>query len=404
VAFVQTSATESEGEGNEEGESGTDGAVIQMNRTLHDRFHATNEASGARVVGSRVRSFQIGQWNDIFPSSDRFSTEMEIASKVVAMANFIGDPTEKSPFSNLVSHAESDARVFDSKLLQLAVQFKWKTVIHLATRRLYFYVIHFAIMCTTLIIDTQQHTGTETCRGLGQHDSGGSDGDGSNVVYPCVFSSRGDCYLHLRLVLNCLYALLMLTNSYVLYEELQEVRAAIAEELDEGGTFLNGLRKFSSDFWNFFDVGSIIMVYGAAIASFTGNPCAVEQVGAMAIVLNSASVIQLMRPFELTGALIQTIITIVYDIRGFWYICVVILMGFTCALTVCEPHNAALTLHDSRVGPFFPLLTVLESMVGAFSLDDYSKTFSVMLFVVFVIFIVIIMLNLLITIIGAQAF
>ena len=78
------------------------------------------------------------------------------------------------------------------------------------------------------------------------------------------------------------------------------------------------------------------------------------------------SVLQLMRPFTQTGALIQTIIEIIKDIRGFWYICTVILVGFTCAFTVCEPQVPAFTMKDARVGPFYPLIEVVISMIGAF--------------------------------------
>ena len=96
------------------------------------------------------------------------------------------------------------------------------------------------------------------------------------------------------------------------------------------------------------------MVYWTMAAHYTDNACLVQQLGAMAIILNSISVLQLMRPFTETGALIQTIIEIIKDIRGFWYICTVILIGFTCAFTVCEPQTKAFTMKDPRVGPFIP--------------------------------------------------
>jgi hypothetical protein len=34
-------------------------------------------------------------------------------------------------------------------------------------------------------------------------------------------------------------------------------------------------------------------------------------------------------------------------------------------------------MKDKRVGPFFPIVEVVMSMVGGFSLDDYTKTLTV---------------------------
>lgn len=87
-----------------------------------------------------------------------------------------------------------------------------------------------------------------------------------------------------------------------------------------------------------------------------------------------------------------------------WYICLVVLFGFTCALTVCQPRTAAFTLRqgvdNNSIGVAYPLLTMFSSMVGAFELDEYTNAQSTVLLVLFLLFIVIIMLNLLITIIG----
>ncbi len=384
-------------------------AAVQTNREFHAKFHAGGELTGAVVVGCNSRAFELGQWNNHLPSRHHMATEMEVASKVIALADFVGDP-ERSPFWDIVATSSSDPQVFESKLLQLAVQFKWQKVESLARSALILFVVHFVLMCVTLMYDTQEHLERNACPATsgdlwessvsGQVQMDGLDGSPHHST-SCAFRYTGadgaeHCWVYRSAVLDAMYGALFVSNSYMLLQELREVW----EALEESTSLYQGFKVFCSDVWNFFDVGSIAMVYWAMAAHYTDNACLVEQVGAMAIILNSISVLQLMRPFTETGALIQTIIEIIKDIRGFWYICTVILIGFTCAFTVCEPQSKAFTMKDPRVGPFYPVIEVVISMIGAFSLDDYSKTQTVLLFFVFVIFVVIIMLNLLITIIG----
>lgn len=379
---------------------------IQTVREFHEKFHAGDEPTGAVVVGRPSRSFELGQWNNQLPTRHHLATEMEVLSKVIALADFVGIP-ERSPFWDMVENSSSDPQVFESKLLQLAVQFKWQKVLPMARRALMLYMIHFTLMCATLLYDTQDHLERNACPATsGDMWASSVSGQVEMGAIPyrsgrCAFQRpAGHCWVDRTTVLDAMYGVLFVTNSYMLLSELREVADSIKDALEENGSVYQGVKAFCADVWNFFDVGSIAMVYWAMAGHYTDNPCLVEQVGAMAIILNSISVLQLMRPFTQTGALIQTIIEIIKDIRGFWYICTVILIGFTCAFTVCEPQNKGFTMTDPRVGPFYPVIEVVISMIGAFSLDDYSKTQTVLLFFVFVIFVVIIMLNLLITIIG----
>lgn len=379
--------------------------AIQTVREFHDKFYPGDLATGAIVVGRPARSYEVGQWNDQLPLTHFMATEMEVASRVIALADFVGNP-QNSPFWDMVENSNSEPQVFESKLLQLAVQFKWEKVRALAQRALGVYVSHFLLMCVALLYDTQGHL-EDACSeppdnpqqssfsGLGEID-GASYGAPRCAFHYAAADGTGRCLLHDTTVLDALYSGLFVSNSYMLLNELREVVDVCRDQQ----SLSKGLKIFWSDAWNYFDVGSIAMVYWAMAAHYTHKNCVVEQVGAMAIILNSVSVLQLMRPFTKTGALIQTIIEICKDIRGFWYICAVILMGFTCAFTVCEPQNKGFTMADPRVGAFYPVVEVVISMVGAFSLDDYSKTQTVLLFFVFVIFVIIIMLNLLITIIG----
>ena len=301
---------------NEDDFSSADGAVVQTNRKLHEKFHAGREPSGALVIGAESRQFTAGQWNSVLPSPNRAATDMEVASKVVAMANFIGPPDE-SPFWDLVENGIIDAGVFDSKLLQLAVQYKWQNVHPIARREFMIYLCHFIIMCLTLIVDTQGHVDSIYCN----HDGDGSTdpadpSDPAGKVTPCwvnSFAGKPRCWLTSEFAMNALYVILLLSNTRMLLSECKEIVA----EIHEAKSCIKGLRAFMNDFWNYFDCGSVIFVYLAAWAHYAGDPCSVEQLGAVAIILNSVSVIQLMRPFTQTGALIQTVINIVIDIRGF---------------------------------------------------------------------------------------
>ena len=137
-------------------------AAIHTTREFHEKFHADGELTGAIVAGGDSRSFELGQWNNHLPSRHHMATEMEISSKVIALADFVGDP-DRSPFWDIVATSSSDPQVFESKLLQLAVQFKWQRVESLARSALILFIVHFVLMCATLIYDTQDHLERNAC-------------------------------------------------------------------------------------------------------------------------------------------------------------------------------------------------------------------------------------------------
>ena len=100
----------------------------------------------------------------------------------------------------------------------------------------------------------------------------------------------------------------------------------------------------------------------------------------------------------LQGPLIKIVTEIIYELRYFLIVIVVLLMGFSCAFAVSMPDNAAfddgtpygMGLLSSGV------LTSYLAMLGAFEVSDYTNPESTVFFALFLFLIVVIMLNLLI--------
>ena len=124
----------------------------------------------------------------------------------------------------------------------------------------------------------------------------------------------------------------------------------------------------------------------------------VQRAGSLAILLNSFSLLQVLRPFEGPGVLISVTTEIVYQLRFFMLIITVLLIGFSSAFAVAMPDNLAFDDSAGFDGAVLTsgLLTSYLAMLGTFDIADYTNTESMAFFALFLFLILVIMLNLLI--------
>ena len=115
--------------------------------------------------------------------------------------------------------------------------------------------------------------------------------------------------------------------------------------------------------------------------------------------LNSFSFLQLLRPFGVTGPIMQLAIEILRDekIVGFMYVSLVLVVGFSTAFAISMPESHTFGISRNQLGgPFHGILVVFQSMLGAFDLNDYEHPLAIAMFVIFAFLMVVVMLNLII--------
>ena len=139
-----------------------DSSLVQVHTDIIRKFDDSN-VSKALVAGSNSREYRPQMWQYLKELS---GTDRALTCKVIGLANFIGPPssvdeghtTFTSPFWSLVENRE-DPKIFESKLLQLAVQYKWLTVYRLSLTRLYTYAAYFMLVVSCLVYSTQMMAG-----------------------------------------------------------------------------------------------------------------------------------------------------------------------------------------------------------------------------------------------------
>ena len=145
-----------------------------------------------------------------------------------------------------------------------------------------------------------------------------------------------------------LQAALLVTNSLVLFQEYRQHRLTSAVGQHPDGPAQSkiahqglcaGGRKYLEDWWNLCDLCGIIALYVASGAHFFQVPTVLQQVGALGILLNAFSVLQLLKPFSWgqLGPLIKTVTEIMHDIKGYMIIIMILLTGFSVSFAVSMP-------------------------------------------------------------------
>lgn len=248
--------------------------------------------------------------------------------------------------------------------------FKWETYVKQRVQtRLCWYLLHFVIASAAMVVSTQTSK-------YGELNS-----DGSQAVSD-----------EAAMVADVLIVCMLLTNSLIV----------LKREIKQLSLPLSSVQEYLSDPWNMSDLGGIAALYVAAAAHFMREPLVLQQVGPCGVLLNSVSILQLLRPFDLTGPLIATVLEILVDIQGYLCILSILLIGFSVVFTVSMPDNERFAGDSSAgvAGPFTGLLTTFQAIVGTYEMTHYENTESQAFFHLYLFMMVIVMLNLLIAIMG----
>lgn len=150
--------------------------------------------------------------------------------------------------------------------------------------------------------------------------------------------------------------------------------------------------------WNMLDIAGVAALYTSVSAHTAGLNSVLAYSGALGVLFNFLSILQLLRPYEVTGPVIKMTTTILLngDIKGFLCVSLLLLVGFSAAFTVCMPESQFFGFNGQHGGPAYGFLVVFQFMLGTFELDNYTHPVAIMMFVLFAFVMVLVLLNLLI--------
>jgi hypothetical protein len=286
-------------------------------------------------------------WADKLPQ-DR--PKASVVSKVVMLPHLLGDAT-KSPFHTIVNHC--DASAFESKLLELIVQSKWEE--NIRSQRQWssaLYMMALAVASSAMV------SGSTT---------GGAD---PNMLVDVVQGAMLCCEA---------VALAM--------ESVQLMREGC-------GFYLTGP-------WNLLDVTASGCLVVGGMCHFTGAATGVQTWGALGVMLKWFGVVDYLRSFPGPASLVRMISVILADIAPFMAILGVVVLGSTFFFAINSPSSDEFGFDDGVVGPFRPLLTVYQLMLGMNGGGELGQSTSwptVLMSSLFMAFVVVVLLNLLIAI------
>ena len=98
-----------------------------------------------------------------------------------------------------------------------------------------------------------------------------------------------------------LHMALLVTNSFMLYCEIRDVTLQARE------TICAALTEYFRSWWNVCHLAGIAALYVASAAHFTDARFLLEHLGAVGVLLNAFSLLELLQPFESTGVVIKVI-------------------------------------------------------------------------------------------------
>lgn len=200
---------------------------------------------------------------------------------------------------------------------------------------------------------------------------------------------------------DVLQAAVTVTNSFMLKQEIRDLKMKVDEHVQEASRSSSScsfaLFEYFKSGWNVCNFGGIVALYVAVAAHFTDEKFILEQVGAIGVLLNAFSLLELLQPFELTGALIHVITETTKAVTGWVLVMLVLIWGFAASFAVSMPTNVAFITTNATVLP--GLLTTAMAMVGDFDVDQYEHV-GLWTFIVFLFLVIIVMFNVLIAIVS----
>jgi hypothetical protein len=224
-----------------------------------------------RLEGFEVRAspdaLGLASWESYFQEDQKTSVRCDCVLEVLALRGFAAGPqgTGLSPYAQLYEACKANGEaslkaLLRTRLMIVSTQFKWTSFTKGRKRRVAFLQLaHFLLAASTFVYTT---------RIIVRHGSIAT------------------------LMPDALHAALLFTNTKCLYDEVRQMKLAWRYEA------INYLNIGSIDaMWNLLDLGGIAAVYVACAAYFQGETYVVQRGGSLAVLLNSFSLLQVMRPF-----------------------------------------------------------------------------------------------------------
>eukprot|EP01046_Picozoa_sp_COSAG06_P017165 COSAG06_NODE_1157_length_10466_cov_3.303752_2_plen_1487_part_00 len=323
------------------------------------------------------------------------SVKCDSVLQVIALRGFAARPADDSlpPYTKLFNAAQGSrfhlSQLMRTELMKTTTKFKWEAHVRArVVRRIVYYVAHLMVAATALLVSSQT---TEQSGAWGWSD----------------LTLEWDT-MNEAIVSDLLQAVLLLTNSLMLWNEITEVRLALVEQekmKTKDATCWTALREHLSQGRNCCDLLGIVALFVASAAHFTRSKAVLQHVGAFGVLLNSFSFLKLVQPLEKSmGTLIEVLTQTSNspEVVGFGVVMVVLIWGFGAAFTVSMPNNDAF-YNSNRTVPFglLPgLLTTTMSMVGDFDIDQYDFGAPFLMSILFLYIVIIVMFNVLIAIVS----
>ena len=294
------------------------------------------------------------------------------------LAHFLGEP-ELSPFHSIVH--ECSALVFESKLMRLAVQFKWETSVWPKMKLLIAGYGCALVLATAATLMSSRMGGSEPSsderrllnivpKQSSEEQLGGSSGG----------TEFGGSQ---QTTITVLVAAMMGVECLSLCNELRQLVRM-------------GLRAYFSP-WNVLDSSSSILLLVGATAHFADNTEGVCIYGAFGVALKWLGFVDFLRCFGNTGSLVRMVEVIIVDIGPFLILLAISLLAAVFYFAIADPLSDAFAF-DTDNGVLWPIQTGFLAMLGSYSTQTFEAELNMLC--LFLFFVVVVMLNLLIAIMG----
>jgi WD40 repeat protein len=301
--------------------------MVEMDLTDADTF----ESEGAGGLGY-IGGFDLAAWSGTLPSAEVQALNTPVCFKTLMLPGLAGDPRDViggSAFHAIV--ANCDASVFESRILQYVIQYKFETnVLPMLRREVLLYTGATLLASATTLASSRQ-----------LEDVGGWEDK-----LPYIHVAEG----------------------VMVATELLQVAAEARQMM------LLGIKGYFNSVWNLLDTGASICLLVGAAGHFERSSDVVHLFGALGVALKWFSATDYLRGFPSTGPIVRMIAVITQDVGPFIGVCSLVIVGCTFFFAINQPEaDSAFGDFHGVAGVLTPLLTVSLAALGSFSIDDYTK-------------------------------
>ena len=295
----------------------------------------------------------------MFPASGHGTWEkVLVESKVVLLADLLSQESTDgvSPFHTIVEHCRSS--VFNSRILQRAVQYKWEHNVRVIFR------VHFVMR---LLFDTVLSTAAmllssrHSSQWAEEEASFNINAIGSSTGLTPTFDYRHALYVHVA------------------------VGAMVAVQLGVGWWEYRQRRSKAGTYWQYISTIGVWLLLLAAVAHFadqgnapdeliftltvSGGPGStdngatfVETFGGLGVMAKWIALVNLLRVFKSTGWLVRMIEVTCFEMKEFFLILIICVLAGVMFFSINTPNSP---LFDTKVnnvmGPMWPVITMCAS-------------------------------------------